>query len=952
MSFHPDRYGKYFGFTQDGMKNGLGLYIGARFEYEGMFENDSYNGIGRLTTSDTVYEGEFADNECNGVGMIEDKHGVFIGECAGKMEPAGLGEFISRDSIRYRGVINGWRLDGYGELLDDTRGKKYIGEFNNGVKDGVGEETTKAGFYRGGFLDGKRDGSGVFEAEDWRYEGGWRKGCREGIGIYREGKLRYVGMFEADQKNGFGKLEDDVSTYIGGFDNDLKNGIGYLQMDKKSSYFGQWVDDQRHGLGILINGDRESKAQWENDELHGLCYTTGQNMKPLFQKYVRGKLHHVSPAQHTLSSFLEEVAVTLPKTFFQFSLQKIQQMVPKPPQLINRLELEKVLVEVKKIKLAYENGELQGRKDRRELRAFLTRRGVSFEGQGKSWALEEFKGKPKNDDKWSPAKASPESGKSKSEKKPVKIVDQKKRTKKGEYTTLDSNEDEDAEKAGKANVVIGESRKDHKIAAIPNDDDDDQTANSKSKKNKEYFEDADDKLPPRVTKEKLEQLDRDYEDYKKAKEEGRVGDYEEEGRRLEEEEKMLEKMEKERIKKEKEEAKRKEREEEMEKWKREMGISSSVKKDAQEEEEDTLGKPKEPEKDRSMEMRNEDQIRSKEPSLNLYNSTVLAPELKKDGSKSSSQMKMKPYKFNIDEDEAEHDETKSKEENNPQKPQHKESIPAEFLPDYYPPQKEDPAPAIIPKKKESFELADSKDEMNKSEDDKSKNAASSWTYKPSAGDPMSDLDKPDATPNDEETGKQPAPAKIDTTVADPDVDEREASGIRPKQESKTFVPPPPPSEDKPAQNETDVIDAAKDHGTREESKKPEPESTADPASAEKKPEEAQAPADPPKEDPPKVEPPKEEPAKSEPPKEEPLKSEPPKAEPSQPDSPKADPVEEPKKETPAPPEPPKQDTPSDASKPEDPNHPHAKAPEGYVPPPKFEGNTESEEILMVKEWRS
>ena len=179
MSFHPDRYGKYFGFTQDGMKNGLGLYIGARFEYEGMFENDSYNGIGRLTTSDTVYEGEFADNECNGVGMIEDKHGVFIGECAGKMEPAGLGEFISRDSIRYRGVINGWRLDGYGELLDDTRGKKYIGEYRNDRREGFGVQLEPSGQEHIGYWDG---------------------GVEHGVGYCRGGKTEKYKM--GDWENG------------------------------------------------------------------------------------------------------------------------------------------------------------------------------------------------------------------------------------------------------------------------------------------------------------------------------------------------------------------------------------------------------------------------------------------------------------------------------------------------------------------------------------------------------------------------------------------------------------------------------------------------------------------------------------------------------------------------------------------------------------------------------
>ena len=83
------------------------------------------------------------------------------------------------------------------------------------------------------------------------------RGQRQGHGVYIERKCgtTYEGMYVNNQRHGFGILISSMSKYSGHFVNDEKEGQGTLVLAESVSYSGMFKAGKYHGKGTLCAGD-------------------------------------------------------------------------------------------------------------------------------------------------------------------------------------------------------------------------------------------------------------------------------------------------------------------------------------------------------------------------------------------------------------------------------------------------------------------------------------------------------------------------------------------------------------------------------------------------------------------------------------------------------------------------------------------------------------------------
>ncbi|XP_069778246.1 ALS2 C-terminal-like protein [Narcine bancroftii] len=148
----------------------------------------------------------------------------------------------------------------------------YEGNWYKGKPQGSGTMKWPDGRnYAGQFKGGQEHGFGVYvtpggpESFDC-YKCHWKMGKMDGYGICEYGNgLIYKGFFRDNQRNGFGilynsTLEKLSFKYVGHWENDKKSGYGLLDdPDRGERYIGSWLEDCRHGNGIVITQS-------------GLCY--------------------------------------------------------------------------------------------------------------------------------------------------------------------------------------------------------------------------------------------------------------------------------------------------------------------------------------------------------------------------------------------------------------------------------------------------------------------------------------------------------------------------------------------------------------------------------------------------------------------------------------------------------------------------------------------------------
>lgn len=154
---------------------------------------------------------------------------------------------------RKTGCVSGDCNDGEGTLNYQT-GSQYVGEFQSGQRNGVGEYTWPSQITK----DGK-----VESSETTSYVGRFRNGFKHGQGElkWRNGNI-YTGDFTDNLIHGYGtKVYADGRTYEGNWEEGQREGFGKLTLTDGSHYIGQYRNNQKHdetgnALFMKSNGSR------------------------------------------------------------------------------------------------------------------------------------------------------------------------------------------------------------------------------------------------------------------------------------------------------------------------------------------------------------------------------------------------------------------------------------------------------------------------------------------------------------------------------------------------------------------------------------------------------------------------------------------------------------------------------------------------------------------------
>jgi hypothetical protein len=162
-------------------------------------------------------------------------------------------------------------------------GQRYVGEWRSGKRNGFGtlfyakDNVNRVLLYSGHFVDDIRSGNGTLEWQDGTfYRGEFRGGNRHGHGLQTYIDGTYEGQWVNDEKNGLGRLDfnydDEIKSlaYIGNFENDVRTGNGTYYWQNRDTYTGGHKNALREGYGVyhFANGQRY-EGQWKNNKRNG-----------------------------------------------------------------------------------------------------------------------------------------------------------------------------------------------------------------------------------------------------------------------------------------------------------------------------------------------------------------------------------------------------------------------------------------------------------------------------------------------------------------------------------------------------------------------------------------------------------------------------------------------------------------------------------------------------------
>ena len=181
----------------------------------------------------------------------------------------GQGTVMMPDGRKYVGEFKDGVRVGQG-LMTFPDGTKYIGNWQHDKPHGRGKLSSAGKYdYVGEFKNGVRHGQGTLETVDGKkYEGRWENDVPHGQGkIIYPGGAQYAGQFKNGKRHGEGEaLYADGSKYVGQWQDDTRNGRGTMTYVNGDQYTGDFMSGQRHGMGILVmpDGSRYS-GQWQDD---------------------------------------------------------------------------------------------------------------------------------------------------------------------------------------------------------------------------------------------------------------------------------------------------------------------------------------------------------------------------------------------------------------------------------------------------------------------------------------------------------------------------------------------------------------------------------------------------------------------------------------------------------------------------------------------------------------
>ena len=124
------------GETKNGQAHGKGVLKNEHFHFVGNWTEGTLNGFGILTLPNgDCFEGEFKNGSPNG-------NGVWI-----------------NGQNRFEGTFTNGLPDSQGEITDiQSKNKKFLGLFKNGVTEGKGTQYFQNGYqFQGNYANGKKD---------------------------------------------------------------------------------------------------------------------------------------------------------------------------------------------------------------------------------------------------------------------------------------------------------------------------------------------------------------------------------------------------------------------------------------------------------------------------------------------------------------------------------------------------------------------------------------------------------------------------------------------------------------------------------------------------------------------------------------------------------------------------------------------------------------------------
>ncbi|XP_023239321.1 MORN repeat-containing protein 3-like isoform X1 [Centruroides sculpturatus] len=147
-------------------------------------------------------------------------------------------------------------------------GDRYVGEWHNDVKHGVGTYWYKKNgeVYSGNWVKGRRSGYGTLsiphptiENENWKYYvGDWKNDKQHGYGIcyFTNGDV-FEGQWKYGKMCGWGRMiYHDGSIYEGDWQNGTRNGLGTFNSGNNYIYNGSWKNNLKDGSGELKLKDK------------------------------------------------------------------------------------------------------------------------------------------------------------------------------------------------------------------------------------------------------------------------------------------------------------------------------------------------------------------------------------------------------------------------------------------------------------------------------------------------------------------------------------------------------------------------------------------------------------------------------------------------------------------------------------------------------------------------
>ncbi|XP_037617894.1 alsin isoform X2 [Sebastes umbrosus] len=283
---------------------------------------------GRL--KEATYEGRWLAGKPNGRGVLKWPDGrIYTGAFRNGLED-GFGEFVAPNKTlnkndNYQGHWKDGKMHGLGTYRYAS-GEVYDGSFQDSMRHGHGMlrsgklNTSSPSVFIGQWLQDKKTGYGVFDdiTKGEKYMGMWQDHMRQGNGVVvTQFGLYYEGAFKDNKMMGTGiLLSEDDTTYEGEFSDDWTlNGKGVLTMANgdylEGSFNGEW------GSGLKVTGSYFKPHLFDTEKektravkLGRLCVSAEDKWQAVFEE-CWSQLGCEAPGQGENWKAWENIAVAL-----------------------------------------------------------------------------------------------------------------------------------------------------------------------------------------------------------------------------------------------------------------------------------------------------------------------------------------------------------------------------------------------------------------------------------------------------------------------------------------------------------------------------------------------------------------------------------------------------------------------------------------------------------------